>query len=53
VLGAIKAPKTIAFVEALPLSAVGKVLRPKCRTNTGQGASDALGEIRHLRKVQL
>ena len=28
-IGPIKAPKTIAFVEALPLSAVGKVLRRK------------------------
>ncbi len=28
-IGAIKAPKTIAFVDALPLSAVGKVLRRK------------------------
>ena len=30
-LGSYKAPKTIAFVEELPLSPVGKVLRRKVR----------------------
>jgi acyl-CoA synthetase (AMP-forming)/AMP-acid ligase II len=30
-LGRFKAPKSIAFVDALPVSAVGKVLRRKVR----------------------
>ena len=41
-LGGYKAPKTVAFVDALPVSAVGKVLRRQVRDKYWAG---------HTRKV--
>jgi fatty-acyl-CoA synthase len=38
-IGAIKAPKSIAFVTELPLSAVGKVLRRKVQDKYWQGSA--------------
>jgi acyl-CoA synthetase (AMP-forming)/AMP-acid ligase II len=38
-LGRFKAPKSIAFVEAVPLSAVGKVLRRQVREKYWKGRS--------------
>jgi fatty-acyl-CoA synthase len=38
-IGAIKAPKSIAFVAELPLSAVGKVLRRKVQDKYWQGSA--------------
>ena len=42
-IGAIKTPKTIAFVEALPLSAVGKVLRRKVQEKYWEGRERRIG----------
>jgi fatty-acyl-CoA synthase len=38
-IGAIKAPKSIAFVAELPLSAVGKVLRRRVQDKYWQGSA--------------
>jgi acyl-CoA synthetase (AMP-forming)/AMP-acid ligase II len=42
-IGAIKAPKTIAFVDALPLSAVGKVLRRKVQDKYWKDSERRIG----------
>ncbi|MNF03969.1 acyl-CoA synthetase [compost metagenome] len=38
-LGRFKAPKSVSFVEALPVSAVGKVLRRQVREKYWSGQS--------------
>ncbi len=42
-IGSIKTPKTIVFVDALPLSAVGKVLRRKVQDKYWAGAERRIG----------
>ena len=42
-IGAIKAPKTVVFVDALPLSAVGKVLRRKVQEKYWEGRERRVG----------
>jgi acyl-CoA synthetase (AMP-forming)/AMP-acid ligase II len=42
-VGRFKAPKSISFVDALPLSAVGKVLRRHVREKYWTGQSRRVG----------
>ncbi|MFM8533271.1 MAG: AMP-binding enzyme [Acidimicrobiia bacterium] len=42
-LGSFKAPKSIALVDSLPVSAVGKVLRREVRAKYWQGYDRAIG----------
>ena len=42
-IGAIKTPKTVVFVEALPLSAVGKVLRREVQAKYWEGHERRIG----------